>query len=149
MIKDRETRLVYSKLHYQKHKKEYKIRAKKKTLETRSKVRAYLLSYLLEHPCVDCGETDPIVLDFDHNSGVVKRFGISNANNLGMSLNSVITEVSKCTIRCSNCHRRKTYKERGYIYKGTCNDADMEKGSLAGPITQTTSESGSESATKS
>jgi len=34
---------------------------------------AYILDYLLSHPCIDCGETDPIVLEFDHVSGTKKK----------------------------------------------------------------------------
>lgn len=76
---------------------------------TESKQR-YKQQYLLSHPCVDCGERDPVVLQFDHVIGI-KRNAIANLVGNGTSLNSFILEVFKCVSRCANCHQRKTYYE--------------------------------------
>jgi len=69
-----------------------------------------LLSYLLEHPCVDCGESDPIVLDFDHSRGV-KRECI--ARMLSCAWSTIVLEIEKCDVVCANCHRRRTAKRHG------------------------------------
>lgn len=55
--------------------------------------------------CVDCGETDPVVLDFDHVSGR-KSAGVSRMRT--SSLPKLLTEIAKCEVRCANCHRRVT-----------------------------------------
>lgn len=68
----------------------------------------WIRQYLENHPCVDCGETDPVVLEFDHVRGAkianVSAMVLKNRNSLTMVQN----EVEKCDVRCANCHRRKT-----------------------------------------
>lgn len=68
-----------------------------------------LTNYLAAHPCVDCGESDPIVLDFDHQAGKVGGIA-ANLSMLaaGASLERLAREIAKCEVRCSNCHRRRT-----------------------------------------
>lgn len=68
--------------------------------------------YLKGHPCVDCGETDPVVLDFDHTRD--KRRAVSKMISSGFSWAAVEFEIAKCDVRCGNCHARKTARERGY-----------------------------------
>lgn len=73
----------------------------------RKTIRQWLWDYLLSHPCADCGESDPIVLEFDHLEN--KKANVSDL--LNRSLNVVKLEVSKCQVLCANCHRRKTARD--------------------------------------
>ena len=67
--------------------------------------------YKATHPCVDCGESDPIVLDFDHIVGD-KQFNIGSAVRGGASMAAIWAEIEKCELRCANCHRRVTHYRR-------------------------------------
>jgi superfamily II helicase len=80
-------------------------------------VRAHLYQHVLNNPCVDCGETDPIVLEFDHVRGQ-KEFNIGSAVRNGKTLAQVIDEISKCDVRCANCHKRVTYQKAGWCSRG-------------------------------
>ncbi len=76
--------------------------------------RKKLLAYLLEHPCVDCGESDPVVLEFDHVRGE-KRFTIARAvSGSTRSWKLIKIEIDKCEVRCANCHVRRTAKQFGW-----------------------------------
>ncbi len=39
--------------------------------------RALLIAYLLPHPCVDCGCSDPVMLDFDHRDPADKKGNVT------------------------------------------------------------------------
>ena len=70
--------------------------------------RYMLINHYVANPCVDCGELDPVVLEFDH----IKEKGDKSFNIGGLSGNvsikKVIAEMAKCEVRCANCHRRMT-----------------------------------------
>ena len=73
-----------------------------------------LLAYLREHPCVDCGEDDVLVLEFDHLRD--KTHNIAYLIRCG-SWERVLEEIAKCDVVCANCHRRRTQKRaRSYRY---------------------------------
>lgn len=71
--------------------------------------RRRLAAYLRQHPCVDCGESDIVVLDFDHIGP--KRASISTMLADGRSWASIQREIAQCVVRCANCHRVKTAKD--------------------------------------
>lgn len=68
--------------------------------------RARIRRYLEAHPCVDCGETDTVVLEFDHLRD--KRMDVSTMVLRGWRWESIKAEIAKCDVRCANCHRRMT-----------------------------------------
>ena len=80
--------------------------------------RGHLWKYLASHPCVDCGEKDPIVLEFDHTDPNEKSFSIADAI-FWKPWDEIQRELAKCEVRCANCHRRRTATQRGfYSYLG-------------------------------
>lgn len=83
------------------------------------KNRGRVLEYFLSHPCIDCGEGDPLVLEFDHVRGVKKGDVCTLlAHNTGWA--RLEEEIGKCEVRCANCHRRKTAREQGfYAWRST------------------------------
>lgn len=101
---------AYDKAHYKAnpHRREY-IRANSD--KRIAEVREYLLDYLLTHPCIDCGESDIVVLEFDHRGD--KRENIASLQRTG-NLETIKSEVAKCDVRCANCHRRKTARDFGF-----------------------------------
>ncbi|MGH2492633.1 MAG: hypothetical protein ACRDF9_14135, partial [Candidatus Limnocylindria bacterium] len=75
--------------------------------------RPLLLGYHLDHHCVDCGEADPVVLDFDHRDPSTKRNEVARLATT-KPWPQVLAEIAKCDVRCANCHRRKTAKQFGW-----------------------------------
>jgi hypothetical protein len=84
-----------------------------RTAPIRLRNRQYLWNYYKIHPCVDCGESDPIVLELDHVRGT-KVMGVSKLAGNSASLVRLQAEIDKCEVRCANCHRRKTASSQSW-----------------------------------
>ena len=80
----------------------------------RDSKRKNLIEYLLSHPCESCGESDPVVLEFDHLDPSTKSANIARLVNGGTcSWERVMQEIKKCRVLCANCHRRHSHMQRG------------------------------------
>lgn len=92
---------------YNKHRSTHIDIVRRRKQLRKQELQELVWNHLSNNPCVDCGEKDPVVLEFDHTSGR-KRFNISHAIHDGRAINSVQDEIRKCEVRCANCHRRIT-----------------------------------------
>ncbi len=104
----------YTKSHYRRNKEPYLARSRERTPRITKENQRWVTQYLETHPCVDCGEKDRIVLEFDHVRDV--KAGNISTMCYGSGLNKVKEEVAKCEVRCANCHRRRTAKQFGWKY---------------------------------
>lgn len=71
-----------------------------------------VVDWLRTHPCVDCGEADIVVLEFDHVRG--KKTRNVSLFRYRYTPKLLQEEIAKCEVRCANCHRRKTARERNF-----------------------------------
>lgn len=94
--------------HYENNKVVIKKRVRKAVLRYRERNQKFLLEYLGKHPCVDCGESDVVVLEFDHIKGDKKK-GVAKMVREGLSLQTIQKEIDKCEVVCANCHKKRTY----------------------------------------
>lgn len=77
--------------------------------------REHVLAHLRGHPCVDCGEGDVLVLEFDHLRDKDAR--INDCIRRAFSINRLQNEMDKCEVVCANCHRRRTYGRLENCYR--------------------------------
>lgn len=62
--------------------------------------------------CLYCGESDSVVLDFHHRDSKEKSFNLIGSLCYSRSRKSILKEISKCDILCSNCHRKEEHRLR-------------------------------------
>ncbi len=99
---------IYLSKHYQDNKPYYIAKARKSKVKLFFELKQKIREYLIAHPCVECGEGDPVVLEFDHVRGE-KRHSISNmVTSRASSWTAVQSEIAKCEVRCANCRRIRT-----------------------------------------
>jgi hypothetical protein len=79
----------------------------------RETARQYVYDYLLSHPCVICGESDPRVLEFHHVGQ--KDMEVTRLISNGYSIKRIKEEIDVCQVICANCHRKITVEERGWF----------------------------------
>ena len=109
--KDPKDQAAASKRHYEANKEKIVKRSKKRNIKQRNKNRIYVENIKKESSCIDCGESNHLVLDFDHIEDN-KYKCISNMVYESYSIKSIQKEIDKCEGRCSNCHRIVTYNRR-------------------------------------
>jgi hypothetical protein len=102
----------YQRGHYRRNKPVYiaKAAAWMKGRQTENLLK--IIAYFKDHPCVDCGETDPVVLQFDHVRGKTRE--LSDMFNSGSNWARIACEMEKCEVRCANCHWRRHAKAIGW-----------------------------------
>jgi hypothetical protein len=82
-----------------------------RTRRLRLELASRIVAYLRTHPCVDCGESNPVVLEFDH-----LRDKLDNVSGLVRRLTNwtvIEKEIEKCEVVCANCHRIRTAQRSG------------------------------------
>ena len=104
---------TYCREHYAQNKPKHNQRRVANQDQYRTENRVRLLLYLASHHCVDCGESDPIVLELDHVRGK-KEFNIGDAI-WRRTWRPIEREIQKCEVRCANCHRRRTAREHQWF----------------------------------
>jgi hypothetical protein len=102
----------YHRKHYLANRERYIAQAAKQKAQLRLERTRMLLEYFNSHACVDCGESDPVVLEFDHLRD--KSFAVT-AKLVNYRWERILEEIEKCEVVCANCHRRRTARRRGAL----------------------------------
>ena len=82
---------------------------------SRKKMRQMVIDEKLKRSvCMDCllvvTLDNRYIFDFDHRDPLEKLFSISSMYK-GVSCESLMREMDKCDLVCSNCHRHRTQKQ--------------------------------------
>ena len=109
--KCRDCMKIYRKNHYAANSEVIKANVQAAREERKRGIEKYLFEYFQDHPCVDCGNPDPRVLEFDHRDPELKSINVSQLLGGDHIWSTVYEEIVKCDVRCANCHRIRTQQQ--------------------------------------
>lgn len=98
------------KTHYEANKAYYLNRNKIRKQEMFRKINEYKSNL----SCIDCGNKNPIVFEFDHIEDN-KIAAVSAMVTKGYAWCKILDEIAKCECVCANCHRIRTYNRRNKL----------------------------------
>lgn len=75
------------------------------------RAREAIWEILSKSACADCGETNPVVLEFDHLGDKFKNVSAMVSSNYGVE--AIKKEMNKCEVVCANHHRIRTAARAG------------------------------------
>lgn len=96
------------------HQPETMARHQMAKLQRIARNKAWLAAYFKQRQCVDCGERDLRVLEFDHRDPSDKFRGVSELLLKGHALKTLQAEIEKCDVICANCHRKRTATQQAW-----------------------------------
>lgn len=109
---DKEKKKEYHKQYYSINKEHFKEETKKNRKKRVEVLQDFIYKDLSKKSCVDCGEKNILVLEYDHLRD--KEFNVSTKvmqAKKSTTIEILKKEIEKCEVRCSNCHRKKTAKD--------------------------------------
>lgn len=74
-------------------------------------LKAWLAEYKRKRGCAECGERDPLCLEFHHKDPWEKEINIANCK----SKRAALAEIEKCEVLCLNCHDKHHWEEEKQV----------------------------------
>ena len=102
---NQEDQKIYARQHYKENKEKYI----NKRRELRARYQKEYHDYQKTLSCSECGENHVACIEFHHLNPELKEFNISRKAGYG-PLKTLMSEIEKCIILCSNCHRKLHYE---------------------------------------
>ena len=97
--------------HYVRNKEYYLKKTHDRNHKIGREIKTFLMKYFSLHSCIDCGESNPVVLEFYHLSDKTSKISTLIRKR---QLEIIKKEIKKCQVLCANCHRKRTAKENGW-----------------------------------
>jgi hypothetical protein len=80
-------------------------------IERRQKRKIWFRGLKKSLACKVCGESHPACIDFHHPNPDEKDGDVSRMVRSALSEETILAEIAKCEVLCSNCHRKLHWDE--------------------------------------
>jgi len=89
---------------------EYQDSVKTAAKARKLKIKRQYLQYLKKQQCIDCNESNHVVLTHDHRDPAIKTECVSIMVQRSNGWKNIQAEIAKCDVVCFNCHAIRTAK---------------------------------------